>query len=295
MKMRINARGRAGVAAGRARWHLLALALAVGAALAGAGTPANAHDSWFERLSPAGAAGQPLLALGTGNQYPERETGVGSEYLRQQGCRGGAAAAGAASDKAALVPVRNAKTALLLRAPAGVQGCWAELTPFDIELPADKVAPYLDEMNASAALRSTWASMQARGLRWQERYTKHARIELGPGGAEAPAPMGMDALLHRRDGQFVFTVLRDGQPVPALAVELRHAAPATGSWHRTDEQGQLRLPEPAAGRWLLRAIDLRPSGTHPDQWESRFLTLAFDSGLPAAGRATQPTDPGLQR
>ncbi len=301
MNLLINARSHACMAAGRARWHLLALALAVGTALAGAGTPALAHDTWFERLSPAGAAGPSLLALGTGNQYPERETGVGAEYLRQPGCRAAAAAAGnaaapaAATPSATLVPVRNAKTALLLRAPAGMQGCWAELTPFDIELPADKVAPYLDEMNASAALRSTWASMQARGVRWQERYTKHARIELSPGGAEAPAPMGMDALLHRRDGELVFTVLRDGQPVPGLAVELRSAAPATGSWHRTDEQGRLRLPPPAAGRWLLRAIDLRPSSTHPDQWESRFLTLAFDGTAPAAGRAAGQPDAGLQR
>ena len=314
MDLYINPPGRDCAAARRDSLHLHLLALAVGVALAGAGKPAMAHDSWFERLSPAGASGPLLLALGTGNLYPERETGVGPEYLRQQGCRGAATAASAGgsaaasavpggsagapsdpSDNAALVPVRNAKAALLLRAPAGVRGCWTQLTPFDIELPADKVAPYLDEMNASVALRSTWASMQARGLRWQERYTKHARIELSPGGAEAPAPMGMDALLLRRDGQLVFTVLRDGQPVPGLAVELRSAAPATGSWHRTDERGQIQLPEPAAGRWLLRAIDLRPSDTRPDQWESRFLTLAFDGSLPAAGRAAQQPFPGLQR
>ena len=266
----------------------------VSAVLAALAAPALAHDSWFERLP--GASAQPLLLLGTGNQFPVLESGIGAEYLVQQGCQGAAGAAPqAAAPIAPLTAVRNAKAALILRAPAGSHSCWVQLTPFDVTLEADKVALYLDEMNASTALRATWAAMHARGLRWQERYTKHARIELGPGGAEAPAPMGMDALLHRRDGQFVFTVLRDGQPVPALAVELRGAAPATGSWHRTDWQGQLRLPEPAPGRWLMRAIDLRPSGTHPDQWESRFLTLAFDSGLPAAGRATQPTDPGLQR
>jgi len=304
MNLCMNARSRARLSTcpARLRRPVHLLALVVGTALAGACVSAGAHDTWFERLSPAGAVGQPLLALGTGNLYPERETGVGAEYLQQPACRAAATAtatatatAAGASGSAALTPVRNAKTALVLRAPAGAQGCWAQLTPFDIELPADKVAPYLDEMNASAALRSTWAQMQARGLRWQERYTKHARIELSPGGAEAPVPMGMDALLRRRDGQLFFTVLRDGQPLPGLAVELRSAAPATGSWHRTDENGRLQLPEPPAGRWLLRAIDLRPSKTQPDQWESRFLTLAFDGGTPGAGRAAQaPSQPSRQ-
>ncbi len=269
------------------------LALALGVALAGACTPASAHDTWFERLSAAGAHGQPLLALGTGNQYPGHETGVGAEYLQQQGCHGvSAPASGAVGGSTVLVPVRNAKAALWLRAPAAAPGCWAQLTPFEIDLPDDKVALYLDELNASASLRATWAAMQARGLRWQERYTKHARIELSPGGAEAPVPMGMDALLHRREGQFVFTVLRDGQPVPGLAVELRAAAPASSSWHRTDDQGQIRVPEPAAGRWLLRAIDLRPSSAQPGRWDSRFLTLAFEGG---AGRAALAAAQPLQR
>jgi hypothetical protein len=277
-----NTPGRARVAVCPARQRVCVLA--AGAWLAAACAPASAHDTWFQRLSPHGAATPPLLALGTGNLYPEHETGVGAEYLRQPGCHTPTATAASS----ALTPVHNAKRALLLRAPAGAQGCWAQLTPFDIELPADKVAPYLDEMNASAALRSTWAAMQARGVAWQERYTKHARIELGPGGAETPVPMGMDALLLRRNGQLVFTLLRDGQPLPGLAVELRSATPVAGRWHRTDEQGRLQLPEPAAGRWLLRAIDLRPSSTRPDQWESRFLTLAFDGGAAAAGRGVEP-------
>ncbi len=252
---------------------------------------AQAHDTWFERLSPVRPPPQgAVLALGTGNQFPVLETGVGSEYLVQPTCRG-------AADTAALVPLRNAKSALMLRAPPGAQTCWLQMTAFDIELAPDKVAPYLDEMNASASLRASWAAMQARGLRWQERYTKHARIELTPGGATTPAPMGMDATLQRQGGELLFTVLRDGAPLPGLAVELRSAVPNAGSWHRTDEQGQLRVPEPPAGRWLLRAIDLRPAGGDANRWDSRFLTLAFDGGAGpvAAGPVAVGAAANLQR
>ena len=260
--------------------HHFSLRLGAAALLAALACPAQAHDSWFERL-PGGAA-QPLLLLGTGNQFPARETAIGAEYLVRQGCQGAAGGLG-------LSAVRYTPSALLLRAAAQATSCWVQLTPLDIELPADKVAPYLDEMNASADLRATWAAMQARGVRWQERYTKHARIELVPGGANAPVAelpalngiktLGMDAKLLRKGGGLTFTVLRDGQPVPGLAVELRSALPAAGTWHRTDEHGQFRVPALPAGRWLLRAIDLRPSSSQADQWESRFLTLAFEGGV----------------
>ena len=245
--------------------------LAVCALLAACAPAARAHDSWFERLP--GASAQPLLLLGTGNQFPMLETAIGAEYLVQQGCAGAAGASG-------LAAVRNAKAALVLRAAAGAQSCWVQLTPFDVELAPDKVALYLDEVNASASQRATWVEMQARGLRWQERYTKHARIELVPNGSAAlpSTALGMDASLQRQGGALTFTVLRDGQPLPGLAVELRSATQAVGTWYQTDAGGRLRVQALPAGRWLLRAIDLRLSSTLADRWESRFLTLAFDGG-----------------
>ena len=244
-------------------------------------SPAWGHDTWFERLSVG--PGPVLLALGTGNQFPLRETGVGAEYLVQQGCSSAAAAA-AAVPPAALTAVRVGTTALLLRGPAAANSCWAQLQAFELELPADKVALYLDELNASPALRATWAQMHSRGLPWRERYTKSARIEVNAlAGADAanqtsPAPLAMDALLQQQGEQLVFTVLRDGKPLPDQAMELRAAGPSSppGAWHRTDTQGRLRLPLPPAGRWLLRGIDLHLAGAAADRWESHFLTLAFE-------------------
>jgi hypothetical protein len=233
---------------------------------------AAAHDTWFHPLGiHAGAA---LLALGTGNRFPLQEVGVGTEYLRESGCRSGD------QRPVAMTPLHNLPRALLLRAAANdVQTCWAQLRPLEIELPPEKVQVYLDEIDAPPAVRDAWAEMHARGVRWRERYIKHARVELR-GGSGQPTGMAMDVLLESdlpviRPGEtLVFRVLRDGQPLAGLSLELRGERDA--AWHKTDAQGRLRLAAPAPGRWVLRGTELRISDSDRERWESRFVTLVFE-------------------
>jgi hypothetical protein len=243
------------------------------AALACAATVAAAHDTWFEALPGAGATRQ--LALGTGNVYPLQESGIDAKYLVEQGCRAGRVAT-------TLQPLRNEATALVLRAAPGATTCWAQLAPFEVTLAPDKIALYLREVGAGPELRATWAAMQQRGLPWRERYTKHARIELGAPSA-SPAPLGLDLLIHHsgpvQAGELLdVQVLRDGQPLPGQAVELRSDSSPLGIWRRSGADGRLQVAVPAAGHWLLRAVDLRLSASAPDTWDSRFVTLAFEAG-----------------
>lgn len=259
----------------------------VSAALLLAAGSAAAHDTWFRSgaADPQGVR----LALGTGNRFPAMETGVDAVYLSNQGCRG-AGVTTPVTPMTAMTPAApsgNGPAALELRGPAGAATCWAQLKPFEIELPADKIALYLDEIQASAELRARWAEMAGRGVKWFERYTKHARIELD-GAGSAPVAMGMDMLLEGEPGRgpvrvgdaLNFRVLRDGQPLAGFAVELRGDASRFGIWRRTDAEGRVALKAPLAGRWVLRGVDLRLSATERDVWESRFATLAFDV-LPA--------------
>jgi len=263
--------------------HRLAAGLLALLGLAAA-APANAHDSWLQPVPRRGADGLLLLMLGTGNRFPVYEVGIDAHYLVKPGC---AAAAGRPQPLDAL---RNLPNSLVLRAGAAAESCWLQLTPFDVVVPADTVPLYLDEVRPPPALLAAWAGMQARGRPWQERYTKHARIALpGPAGdigpaAARPAPLGMDMLLAEADAdaanglrpQLQVQVLRDGQPLPALAVELVNAdQPIPGTWLQTDAAGRITLPRPPAGRWLLRAIDLRLAADPPDTWDSRFVTLSF--------------------
>lgn len=262
-----------------------------GAALWLAAGTAAAHDTWFQTgaADPQGVR----LALGTGNRFPVMETGVDAVYLSNQGCRG-ASAAGPVTPMAPVAPAGREPAALELRGPAGATTCWAQLKPFEIELPADKIALYLDEIQASAELRARWAEMAGRGVKWFERYTKHARIEFA-GAGSAPVAMGMDMLLEGEPGRgpvrvgdaLNFRVLRDGQPLAGFAVELRGDASRFGIWRRTDAQGRVALKAPLAGRWVLRGVDLRLSANERDVWESRFATLAFDV-LPKSANGGMP-------
>lgn len=270
------------------------------ACLGAGAAAAQAHDTWFRALSME--AGTPVLALGTGNRFPVQESGVGAEYLERQGCSRKTArdGEGSATSQLLMNPLRNDAHALILRGVAQARSCWAQLVPLDIELPADKVALYLREVQADAALRAVWADMQRRGVPWKERYTKHARIDFGTLGMSAgePTPMAMDIVREapgngHLNGHLGFRVLRDGQPLPGLAVEWVSASASIGIWRRTDADGRVSVPALPPGRWVLRATDLRLSTTEPDHWESRFVTLAFEVPSPsvdsaAAAAATPP-------
>ncbi len=249
-------------------------ALSLAAALASA--PATAHDTWLAQ-GPADVFGV-TLELGTGTQFPVQESPIDATYLVEHGCRASRLAT-------TLKPIALASAALRLRATPGANTCWVQTTPFNITLPADKIELYLREVRASPEQRGAWAAMKQRGLPWRERYTKHARIELGAPSA-LPAPLGMDLVIEH-DGtllpgqNFGVRVLRDGQPLAGQAVELRSENSALGIWRRSDAMGRLSMPAPGPGPWLLRAIDLRLSDTQPDTWDSRFVTLAFAIGSEA--------------
>jgi hypothetical protein len=109
----------------------------------------------------------------------------------------------------------------------------------------------------------------------------------------APPPMAFEIeaeqLASLRAGDTVrFRVLRDGQPLAGQAVELRGDVSRLGLWRRTDEQGRASVPVPVAGRWVLRATDLRPVPGRAGHWESRFATHTFTVASAPAGARVGP-------
>ncbi len=241
---------------------------------------AAAHDTWFQTLAPT-AGGHLVFAIATGNRFPTFEFPIAYEYLVASGCRG------PGGTVAPLAHVEDRPQALILRsakpldARAGIT-CWAQLKPFDVEVPADKVELYLSEIQASPALRATWAAMKGRGLTWRERYTKYTRTELGGVGLRAGLPLVMDVRLDnprapiRAGDELTFQVLQNGVPKVDLPVELVNSLSPIGIWRKTDAEGRVRIAPPLAGRWLLRGVDLRVSSKSADEWESDFVTFAFD-------------------
>lgn len=251
------------------------LAALCGAALCAV---ASAHDTWFAPL-PAPSPNETLLALGTGNRFPVFETAVDRQFVARRGCRGGDGDDGAAP---ALEPLRYTDTATVWRVASAeltTLSCWLQLEPFEIELPADKVAIYFKEIRPPEAVIAAWANLRARGLPFVERYTKSARFD-GSRAVPRPADTAMDVLREtprpQAGGEAVFQVLRDGQPLADFNVELVNERSPLGLWHRTDADGRFRARLPLPGRWLLRGTDLRLAPSDPTRWQSQFVTYAFE-------------------
>ena len=258
--------------------------LSLALALAG---PALAHDTWFV---PKGGTdrGERLFALGTGTLYPDQDVPVSLKQLQSSGCRGEGQRA------APMRWVADAPAALMLRTarpvPVAVAlTCWAQLIPIDIEIDDPTVEIYLKEINALPAVRERWNALRARGVRWQESYVKHARIEVDGEGAPATAAgaapiegLGMDLRLEstqrplRAGDTLRFQLLRDGRPQAGLPLELRSDVGGVALWRTTDAEGRVEMAVPLAARWLLRGTDVRPAAQNPDRWESRFVTLIFE-------------------
>ncbi len=260
---------------------------ALAAALLGAGVTASAHDSWFTSLARTDR-GEAVFALGTGNQFPLQEITIPLLQLRGHGCQGPGQRA------APLRWVADRPTALLLRSARAVPAsatlsCWAQLHPINIDIDDATVEVYLKEVGALPAVRERWNALRARGVRWQESYTKVARVELSaqePSAGAAAAPeaiaglaidLRLESPLPLRAGDTLRAqLLRDGQPLAGLPLELRSDLSPLGLWRQTDAEGRVSLTVPLAARWLLRGVDLRPAEGQADRWDSRFITLAFE-------------------
>jgi hypothetical protein len=251
---------------------------------------AHAHDSWLSPASGEGAPGELALELATGSRYPLREFGSQAASVVRSRC------VDADGAQRALAPVREQPKWLEMavnvpRTGPAPLACWLELHESAIELEPRLVQVYLSEILASSDTREAWRALQARQIPWRERYRKYARIELVPAAPLTPGqwaalrqPVGLALeIVVLGDGPVAvgrtvsFQVLRDGQPLAGLPVELVSERSPLGVWRQTDAQGKLSHALPFGGRWLLRGTDLRLSTTQPGSWESRFVTLAIDA------------------
>ncbi|MDH4390890.1 MAG: hypothetical protein QE285_05630, partial [Aquabacterium sp.] len=121
---------------------------------------------------------------------------------------------------------------------------------------------------------------------------RHARIEMAaalPGTAsagqagQAGGGPGLDlqadmpAAPLRAGDTLRVQLLRDGQPLAGLPVVLRNDLSPLALWHRSDADGWINAVLPLAARWLLSGVDLQPSETEPDGWDSRFVSLRIET------------------
>jgi uncharacterized GH25 family protein len=246
--------------------------------------PALAHDTWLLARSGAVAPGTAVtLDLTSGMAFPANETAIKPERISRAAVR-------LAGDTAELKDRSAAAKSLQFTArlaKPGVATLWVELAPKSIDLTPDQVKEYLDEIGATEAVRSAWQGMPE-PRRWRELYSKHAKtyVRVGEPAEDRswsePVGMGLEIVPEKdptalRPGEELpVRVLRNGQPFPSFAVGLVRQGDAHGVLKTTDGEGRASFPIGQAGRWLLRATDVRRSTKPEADWESDFATMTFE-------------------
>jgi uncharacterized GH25 family protein len=244
----------------------------------------SAHDTW---LAPRRVNVKPkthvLFDLTSGMAFPSLETSIKPDRVDAAGCR-------LLNKFAELTKRMNAPKSLVFVGTfndPGIATCWIELNPRQLELNDKQVDEYFDEIDASQSVRDVWKNMKA-PKRWREVYVKHAKtfIYVGdPGGDQSwsePVNMALEIVpvknpaALRVGDELPIRVLRKSNSVPNLRVNLLLAGQRHGDFQTTDSEGRASFRIKRAGRYLIRATDLRPS-TKPDlEWESDFTTLTVE-------------------
>jgi len=253
------------------------LGTVVGFLLAGS---LQAHDTWVLPNRPGATPGQQVtFDLTCGMAFPANEVGVKPDRLARASARLG-------ENVTDLVPEAG-KKALRLKtrfSRPGLAAVWVESKPRSLELKPAEVKEYLEEIGAWESIGRKWE--QGKG-KWRESYTKHAKTYVRVGRAEGDdswaKPVGMDLeLVPESDptrlvagGDLPVRLLKNGQPVPDVAVGLVSANAKHGSLSKTDSEGRVRLRFDRGGWWLVRATVLEPSSKPDLDWESRFATLTL--------------------
>jgi hypothetical protein len=256
----------------------LALALVLGAAAV-----ADAHDTWLLPASMRVPVGRPVtLSLTSGMAFPADDFAINMTRL----ARGEVRLAGATTR---LARPSHGDQSLRYRwtpARAGVATVVVELSPKTLTLAPHLVKEYLDEIDASPALRATWDRLPT-PKQWRERYVKHAAsfVRVGTACADTSwrTPMGLgleivplaDPTALRAGDSLPVLVLLEGKPHGRFAIGARPEGKGIAAFFTTNAAGQATVVLPTAGRWLLAGTDLRRTAVPGLEWESDFATVTL--------------------
>jgi hypothetical protein len=254
--------------------------LLTGAALSGA----QAHETWLLPRDFTPAVGEATsLVMTSGMAFPELNAGIDPRRISE-------AVLVQDGERYSLVPAGMTEAALELTTSLreGDACAWVGLRPRILEIEADGVAHYLEEIGASDANLSAWAE-QPEPRTWRESYAKVARTYLR---SEPATSLGRPCWTAQSDARFDILptsnpsvlragdaievqVLFDGQPLAGQAVGLMHEGEKE-PLQRSNAEGVVRFTFGAAGSYMIFATHLRPQQGDDFNWESDFVTLTLD-------------------
>lgn len=246
--------------------------------LAAAPVAASAHDSF---IAPPGAliGGAPVrLRIGSG-EFPATEHGIRPDRVARIDAR--------AADTALRPTLTPGETTLHLTldwpeaVPPHQNGVVVavDLSPIGIEVGADEIDHYMDEIGAPGDIAALARATVARDGVMRETYTKHLKLMACIAlcdGLSPSRPSG--SALEFVASDEAWRLLENGQPRAGQAVFVTTAAQGRRRL-TTDRQGRVLLPSDTTGPVFLSAVVLTPPTESGGRFTSEWAALTIDASV----------------
>lgn len=239
-------------------------------------TSALAHDSFI--VAPATAIdGQPLIVQITSSSFfPEPETPIRPDRIARVLTRSGV-------EPLQAIPTAGDVAMQLAVSAPGPEGAviGVSLTPWNIDVGAEEIGHYMDEIGAGPDLRASVTTAAAAGP-LPETYTKHLKAivcgtDCATVGADRALGLAMEFVVDPSTPRG-FVLLQDGKPLPDLPIFVTSESAGRKALV-TDAHGRVSLPADLTGPILLMAVDLEPPTETGGRFTSRWAALTFDARL----------------
>ena len=241
-----------------------------------------AHDTWLLPRAPHVREGKrATVDLTSGMSFPHLESGIKSDRIASGAWR-------TERKQGRLDRWQEEDSSLVMHltpSSSGTATLYLTLKPKEIDLDAEEIAHYFDEIGASDALRRDWESSPSPNG-FHETYTKHAKsfMRVGDAGEDESCirPVGLTIeFIPQRDptalsvgDSLVIRVVKGGDDeMESFPVGMVCGATGESTMKRTNQSGFVAFPITATGWWLMRATELRRNAD--GSYQSDFSTMTF--------------------
>lgn len=244
---------------------------------------AVAHETWMMPSQFAAKVGDNVrIDVSSGMTFPHLESPIQADRIQHASLRLGG--------EVMVIDRREvAANSLVLQAKlpkAGLATLWLELKPRELDLSDDKVAEYLDEIDATSDIRALWATQRGK-IPWKETYTKHAKtfVAVGDAGADRSWSRSVGSALEILPtvspvaitaGTDVTVELRfNSRPYPGLPVGCLVEGTSEHVFRKTNAAGKAKFPMTRAGRAKFFTVRLQFDKVKK-AWASDFSTMTVE-------------------
>lgn len=248
--------------------------------LVGGVASAYAHETWMMPRQFIAATGtEVVLDVTSGMAFPQPESPIQLSRIRNAAFRLGG--------KKISISKRKIGSDVLMLTPTfssdGLATVWIALKPRDIDLSDDKVAEYLDEIDATNDIRTLWAELRGK-VPWKETYTKHAKTFVAVGNAKNDNSWsrGVGAALEflpttspleiKVGAEFTVELRFQSKSYSGLPVGFLVEGVAKPVFHKSDSQGKATFRMTHPGRAIFFTVRLL-FDKEKKTWVSDFCTM----------------------